>query len=865
MSILPNKFSQLLFKPKWQHKDAAIRRSAVQDAQHHALVQELPRIAREDEDQRVRLAALRRVNDFSLYRDRASNDPDQALRSVARTQYLGMLCGEVPVELETHARLRELGIIEANEDIEHIAIHARDVALRRAALERVTRASLIAERAINDPDSRLRQSALERISDASVLLRIAEKTRKTDKLISRLARERVDAQRIASGDNEAIMNRARLLCERLEALLHGTGATRTDDLQQIELAWTLLSKQAPESFRQRYTVAHSLLKKGMERAVNRSTIDVKDTTVGGTETFTEGASSTQREPLVQTEVFTEIDTELLHPHVNSDAAMANARAELQRERDQQQVLLQQLREHVESYTKALEAGDTSTARHLRAAINELRQCIRAVPSATAQTLAQHEAQFAELAHWQHWANDMRRRQLIEAIEALLSAALHPDAVATKVREARTEWKKLDATEDLTEHARVQQGLRRRFQALCHQALKPAHVYFDKRQEVRKSHQEQIEALLIRAEALASENNDWKLIFNLRREATLALRSQLDAVDPRQRTMLAKRLKDVITRLTASLDVHEQAVEQAKATLIAKATALSGASDATSATRDVRELQKRWQAAGIGKRPTDQKQWEQFRAACDVLFDNLNLARKQREVAHTALQTQAQALVSELESLRNSLTQGVSDARTRQREIDKQWHELTNVDRHLQARYQAALEAAQIADEQQQRARRQNRYINANVRYTLIRNLENDKLTAAAAQSAWDGLPLIAREFSAVLSVRFEYALHRSEQGDVEENAAEDIAQRTERARDLLIQIEFLANLESPPEDKQRRMDYQISRLSARLRDGSTESIEVEFSAWLIQWYALGVLPCDQDIDLHIRYTRALQTLLAQIP
>jgi exonuclease SbcC len=861
MSLLPNKFTELLFKPKWQHKDAAIRRIAVQEAQHQALLHELPRIAREDEDHRVRLAALRRVNDFSLYRDRAGNDPDPALRSVARTQYLGMLCGELPAEIETNARLRELGIIEINEDIEHIAIRAKDVVLRRAAFERVTRASLIADRAVSDPDPGLRQTALERINDAAVLSRIAEKTRKTDKLISRLARERADLQRIASGDNNPIVARAQALCERIEALLRTSSGTRNDDLAQIELAWSAVSAQTPESFCQRYAVAHTLLAQGSDRAANRFVVVEEIVSPELIETSAESKIAAEAQTLSEPVISAEMQADALLARANFDAALAKARDETQRERDQHQALLGELREQVERYSGALEAGDTSTAQRSRSVITEQRKRLRDVPAAIVQTLLQHENRFAELAQWQHWANDKRRRQLVEDMETLLGAGLHPDAVATKVRDARNEWQKLDTAEDLSDQAAAQ-GIAKRFQALCHQALKPTRLYFDKREEVRKSHQQEIEVLLARTDAIAPENDDWKLIATMRRDTVLALRGELDSVDPRQRTQLAKRLKDAIARLAAMTDAHELTVEQSKSALIAKATSAGANPDAANAPREVRELQKRWQAAGVGKRRTDQKQWEQFRMACDAVFGNLDQAKQQRESAHVALQTQAAALVDELDGLRDSLAQGNAEARTRQREIDTQWRELSNVERTLQTRYHAALEAAQAAGEQQQRARRLSRYTNADARYAVLFDLENGRLTAAAAQASWDGLPAATREFSAAMSPRFENALHHSEHGSAAESDAE---QRTEQARDLLIRIEFIAGLESPPQDRQRRMDYQVSRLSARLRGDNVGNVEVELGSWLSEWYAVGALPTDQAADLHTRYARALQTLLGQLP
>ncbi|MEM6575689.1 MAG: hypothetical protein AAF736_15545, partial [Pseudomonadota bacterium] len=51
----------LLFKPRWQHKDPAIRAREVARSEDPRLINELSQIARSDADPDVRLAACRRV------------------------------------------------------------------------------------------------------------------------------------------------------------------------------------------------------------------------------------------------------------------------------------------------------------------------------------------------------------------------------------------------------------------------------------------------------------------------------------------------------------------------------------------------------------------------------------------------------------------------------------------------------------------------------------------------------------------------------------------------------------------------------------------------------------------------------------
>ncbi len=71
---------------------------------------------------------------------------------------------------------------------------------------------------------------------------------------------------------------------------------------------------------------------------------------------------------------------------------------------------------------------------------------------------------------------------------------------------------MDAAEALAgDTSSLPAGMSRRFQALCAKALHPAKEYFSKRKEVRKSHGDDIEALLARGAAVADDNTDWKAL------------------------------------------------------------------------------------------------------------------------------------------------------------------------------------------------------------------------------------------------------------------------------------------------------------------------------------------------------------------
>ena len=80
MSILDK-----LFKPRWQSRDANVRRAAVIDGNDAELIDALPRIARSDADVQVRLAAMKRAADVGLAHSLANDDASPDVRKAAQS------------------------------------------------------------------------------------------------------------------------------------------------------------------------------------------------------------------------------------------------------------------------------------------------------------------------------------------------------------------------------------------------------------------------------------------------------------------------------------------------------------------------------------------------------------------------------------------------------------------------------------------------------------------------------------------------------------------------------------------------------------------------------------------------------------
>ncbi|MBO9663377.1 DUF349 domain-containing protein [Dokdonella sp.] len=834
------KLPAFLSKPRWQSKDAAVRRAAVARDGEPELVADLGRLAREDADPGVRIAAMQRLADPGLVQGLARDDADADVRRQARALWFDLMAGTHAAAPELADRLRLLKAQDDAELIEHLARRSRDAELRLAALERSQRPALLFERALEDADAGVRAAALARIDDEAQLLRLAERARKTDKQINRLARERVEALRIGRGDDATLEQRARALCERLEQLVREPQTAAAE--AEIAASWGEIEARTSTALRQRYDTARNLLVASRSERVAPAPAPpaaVDDTVLADAEATPDVDVEAPAEPAPDSAA-----VNALIAQARFTASLDSANAERQQQRERQQALFARIETMLAPLTAALGAGKSAQAHAAKVEIDALRRQAEApLPRALATRLADAEQRYAELSRWQHWADSQRRQQLCEEIEALAIAGLHPDAVAARVRDAQNEWNRLDALEgpEAARHG----GLARRFHAACRGALAPARAYFKKRQELRESQAQRIGELLERAAASGGEGAEATAAVAARRDVVAALRD-LDRVEPRERKALAERLRSALAMLDARIAAHDDDIAAAKQALIGRAEALTQPTLQRGAVAAARELQQRWQAIGHGRRDRDQAQWKSFRAAIDAVFGRLDSERAERSARDAEVRGQAETVCAELEALAADAANADRAAVAR---IDASWNALGRVDEGLGKRFEAARAQLREAAVRRERDARHARFAHWLARYRLCREAEQAGAVAGSLRERWE-----AARSSEIAGAALDTRFARADAGSAP-TSADDGA-----ARDVLIELEMFAGMESPGDDRERRRVLQVERLSARMRGGAATQPAQELAALLTRWSELEAADAALDQRLERALAGAIDTL-----
>ena len=262
---MSNTLKELIFKPKWLHKTAAIRGRAVAESHDPRLLALLPELARSDEDASVRLKAARRLTDMYTLMRLSTEDDDVQVRAFANKAYRSMMTGEHANTPEVGMRLELVPKLDDQKLVEHLARNAREQEIRAAAQSRIEKQGLLGDIAIKDPDAKLRLSAASRLSQKSTLERVANIARKQDKKVYRLVTEKLEKLQLDAGDDSALQQKACSLCEQLETLGRSARpqAEKSRKLAEIEDRWTALKLDGHSEFEARFHGARLVVQRAI--------------------------------------------------------------------------------------------------------------------------------------------------------------------------------------------------------------------------------------------------------------------------------------------------------------------------------------------------------------------------------------------------------------------------------------------------------------------------------------------------------------------------------------------------------------------------------------------------------------------------
>ena len=491
---------------------------------------------------------------------------------------------------------------------------------------------------------------------------------------------------------------------------------------------------------------------------------------------------------------------------------------------------QQLHTLLHSAEQALAAGQLQTARAAADAIRTRRPGAGLLPKPTLQRLSRLTQQLKDLEGWESFGQHQARVQLCERAETAATLALDASYLAVEVKNLRSEWSALDQ-----QHAGVPKPLWERFDRACEKAYAPAARYFAQQaalqEEGRKRREEFTAAAAAHAQTLLVEPRDWRTIERWLRETDRRWHDgDLGSVESKAWRNLDARLDAALAPLRDALSAARDQAKARRLTLIEEATGLAAKALDRDAPAQVKVIQARWQALAkeLTLRQRDERAlWEQFRAACDAVFETRQAKRKQEEVLKRQARAALENICLQLEQLA-LLAEGKDQVLRRGlRDLQEQWiHRARTSDselRGLQARFTTAKMAVEAVLSARARSREAAVWRDLAAKERVCEELDRRLLAgegsadAAAAHAQWSALAVLPAAWEKAMMGRRDAALRAL--GDKVEGVAHAvrIESRAESRRELLLEMELLLGLECPPELQGQRRALQLKQLRDRFQ------------------------------------------------
>ena len=608
-----------------EDEDPRVRRAAVGKLMDAAA---LGSIARDDADEDVRLAASEMLRDLALdaFEGTGESDSLDAVDAIADVRVLAQVAKTAGREI---VALRALSRTSDTHSLGSIARHASSEAVRRAAFERLRERSEHAEIlavAMNSEFKDTALAALDVIADRAELEQVASRGRnkaagKRARGILREAEERAARELVAEPAAPVA-----------EPRLEDPDVSEMPDVvdESVMAAISAPPAEDPEAVERRRAEQEAERLRAEEAERRRQEL------------------AAQRAREVEEHEKQEAERR---------ARVAEAREAEQRTRRDALARLHNLLGRVEPLIArsdlSLKAADRAL-RDVRAALNAIpplpsRQDFEEVARrlrAAQDGLTPKVLELREADDWQRWANIGVQEQLIAKMEGL-RALDDAEAIAREVRSLQEQWKKV------ADVPRPQADtLWRRFKTAHDEVWAKCESHFAAEAQARAENLARKIVLCEKAEALAESTSwiqtaeefkrlqaEWKVIGPVSRGREKAIwdrfRTACDRFFTRRHDDLATRKKTWGENLAK------------KDALCVRAEALADSSDWEPAAAEIRRLQNEWKTVGPVKKSRSDAVWQRFRAACDKFFTRYaqrhDIARAERVAAREAICAEMTAL------------------------------------------------------------------------------------------------------------------------------------------------------------------------------------------------------------------------------
>ena len=554
------------------------------------------------------------------------------------------------------------------------------------------------------------------------------------------------------------------------------------------------------------------------------------------------------------------------PEVVEDARQSIA-TWVQEQKQRQDKIKQDIRNVaslIRKATWAIERGYVRKARGVHKEIAEVREKLtEALPPGLIKKLEDLDESIAKLGDWHEFAVTPKKAELVEKMQALIGAKIEPRLLAEKIQGLQNDWKTLCRGGENQD-----QELWEKFQAAADQAYEPCKEHFADQAAEREANAEKRRALISQLQEYC-QSNDWQNAVWKDVEQTIRVaRETWQSYWPVPRKLikpLQGEFDDIIEKIylpmneayAAGKATRERLVEQAK-TLSAQEGDVGGLAEMA------KRLQTEWQNAERTWRKDDQSLWKEFRKHLDVIFAKRQQEFDAQNAERQAELDKAESIIGDIEAMLELAGSEFFNAVKGLEELKQKYKEIgelpKNKDKGINKRFFAALAEIDKKTKKEKRAYKEKAWSNWFDALENLRALENASLSGEADAGVNTQLTSTL-ENSELTWPAGGLDCIKERYGKLESIAETPVQERIEKLKLKCIEAEVLFDVETPSEDRERRMQYQVSQLQKGMGQ-SAKANEETMDKLTLDWFKVQSFDDKDYQPLYERFMKCRAEALA---
>lgn len=788
----------------WLNQDPAQRLVTIEklDLKELGTAEFFLQVAQEDESEAVRCSAIARI---------VKLDALEYLQSVggivqesAQQQIYRIVAGTLESNHSEQERLEKLEQLPSNA-MKQVALITKLKAIGTLAVAAVAQNEDLADLCLFAGSVHVRKSAAVKITDTQLLKEILAKVTGKDKTVTKIIASRLEASPSRDSEESSIVIEAKAKTKTSE-----TDSKTTDKTIDNKTAKT---KKVVEA-------------KKVEAPLEEPSVE-----------FDAAEKEATKLSYKNTSRLFEIRSQLrkLQARLADSDADLTAKIEalqtviaekITKNNEYQEQLKTKTEDLLSSLSEALEAGNSESATQcwdkIQGNISNTANQVRADLLKKSNV---HKAKLIELRDWKIFAATEKKKELITQIQHLIDSKMHASDRSKNISKMHKEWKTLGRSNQ-------NEQLWKEFKKLSDQAYEPCKEYFKERKQLMA------ENLLKRREICDSLEAEYKSLQEADDEPDISKLNKLLSdsekdwksyapIEQSKIKSLQKRFYETVNQLRKLRKSKLSVSAKQKQELIGQAQELTKTDDNKHAMNEAKRLQQEWKIIGPTSYREDQKYWQDFRAACDTIFNKRNEASNELREDLQKIEARLNELLAALDAIAKKDDSAFRESRASYQDLAQEFSNSLDpriksqrkrlldrfnaVKRQIDSRFRALPDKRQ---QQLMQAVTENASTLQDLEKALLNESDVEKFNAlqqAFDSAAFDSATKSGNaELDELLSTRKSAALSAKSNAELKK-----LCKQSEDAyKQLCVQAEIRANIDTPAEDKALRMKLQLEQLQS---------------------------------------------------